>query len=197
MKWIYVLADSWFSSQENMEYVMEKGRHFVFALKSNRTAASSYEQKRKGVFRAVSELDWETQPVQTVYLKGMETPLNVTRQTFRNEDGSTGILYLATDDLTLGYTDITTIYQKRWNVEEYHKSTKSNIGLAKSPTKTITSQSNHFFAVAVAYHKLERLSRATRLNQFALKTKLYYKALQATRQELERLKGVGRAGCFA
>lgn len=31
-------------------------------------------------------------------------------------------------------------------VEEYHKSLKSNASLAKSPTKTIRTQSNHCFA---------------------------------------------------
>ena len=33
--------------------------------------------------------------------------------------------------------ELDTIYQRRWKVEEYHKSLKSNASLAKSPTKTI------------------------------------------------------------
>jgi hypothetical protein len=121
----------------------------------------------------------------------MAMPVQITRQVFTNEDGSRGVLYLATSDLTLGYSGITTIYQKRWKVEEYHKSTKSNLGLAKSPTKKVVTQSNHFFAVAYAYHKLERLARGTSLNHFALKAKLYAKALQASMAELQRLKTVG------
>lgn len=67
----------------------------------------------------------------TGYLKGMGMPIKLTCQVFTNEDGSSGVLYLATNDLALGYADITTIYQKRWKVEEYHKSIKSNLGLAK------------------------------------------------------------------
>jgi DDE superfamily endonuclease len=187
----YVLADCWFSSQDNMEYIMDRGKHFIFALKSNRTLATSSEDKRSGIFQAISELEWAEQEVKTVYLKGMDIPVRITRQVFTNEDDSTGMLYLATDDLTLDYGHITAIYQKRWNVEEYHKSTKSNLGLAKSPGKTVTTQSNHFFAVAVAYHKLERLSQATRLNQFALKSKLYLRAQQMAWRELEKLKEVG------
>jgi hypothetical protein len=191
VKFRYILADSWFSSQENMEFVVAKGRHFIFALKSNRTFAESMEDKLKGKFQAVESLAWEENTTKTGYLKGMAMPMQVTRQVFTNEDGSRGVLYLATSDLTLGYTDITTIYQKRWKVEEYHKSTKSNLGLAKSPTKRVITQSNHFFAVAYAYHKLERLARATNLNHFALKAKLYVKALQASMTELRRLKTVG------
>ena len=192
IKFAHVLGDSWFSSQETMEYIVGKGKHFIFDLKNNRTIALSMEDKLNGVFQAVSSLDWEEGVVKTGYLKGMDMPVAVARQVFTNEDGSIGTLYLVSDDLTLGYTDITTIYQKRWKVEEYHKSTKSNLGLAKSPAKTETTQSNHFFAVAIAYHKLERLSNATKLNHFALKAKLYVKAQQIAWRELEKLKAVGQ-----
>lgn len=191
IKFRYCLADSWFAAQENMEFVVRRGKHFIFALKSNRTFAGSLEDKKNGLFRAVEDLEWEEDHVLTGYLKGMDMPVQLTRQIFTNEDDSTGILYLVTSDLTLSYTDITTIYQKRWKVEEYHKSIKSNLGLAKSPTKTVTTQTNHFFVASYAYVKLERLARGVSLNQFALKTKLYVKALQASMAELERLKGGG------
>jgi IS4 transposase len=189
IKFHYCLADSWFASKGTMEFVVKKGRHFIFALKSNRTFAGSLADKKNGVFQAVESLAWEEGQVLTGYLKGMDMPVKLTRQIFTNEDDSTGILYLVTSDLTLGYTDITTIYQKRWKVEEYHKSMKSNLGLAKSPTKTVTTQTNHFFVASYAYVKLERLARSANLNQFALKTKLYVKALQASMSELERLRG--------
>lgn len=184
----YCLADSWFSSQETMEFVVAKGRHFIFALKSNRLFAGSLEDKQNGTFQAVESLPWEDGQVRTGYLKGMDMPVRVTRQVFTNEDNSTGQLYLVTSDLTLDYTAITTIYQKRWNVEEYHKSIKSNLGLAKSPTKNVKTQSNHFFAAMYAYIKLERLAKSNNLNQFALKTKLYVKALQASMQALAELR---------
>lgn len=188
IKFRYCLADCWFSSQENMEFVVGKKKHFIFAIKSNRTLTKNMEDKQKGLFQSVESLDWEENTAMTVYLKGMNMPVKITRQIFTNEDDSSGILYLATSDLTLGHNDINTIYQKRWKVEEYHKSIKSNLGLAKSPTKRVKTQSNHFFAVVYAYHKLERLARATNLNHFALKTKLYVKALQASMAELQRLK---------
>ena len=126
--------------------------------------------------------------MRTGYLKGMDMPVQVTRQVFTNEDDSTGILYLVTSDCTLDYDAIVTIYQERWSVEEYHKSIKSNLGLAKSPTKNVKTQSNHFFAATCAYSKLERLAKSQHLNQFALKTKLYVKALQASMCELAELR---------
>jgi hypothetical protein len=195
VKFGYVLADSWFSSKENMEFIVSKHKHFIFALKSNRTFASSQQDKRAGNFIAVSDLAWEENTTKTGYLRGMDMPIRITRQIFTNEDGSRGTLYLATSDLTLEHADIITIYQKRWSVEEYHKSMKSNLGFAKSPTRRETTQRNHFFAVAYGYHKLERLARATKLNHFALKAKLYIKAQQASMKELMRLRA--EVGGFA
>ena len=46
-------------------------------------------------------------------------------------------------DLTLDSDSVSTIYKKRWKVEEYHKLLKSNIDLAKLPTKKVKTQSHH------------------------------------------------------
>jgi hypothetical protein len=42
-------------------------------------------------------------------------------------------------------------YQKRWKVEEDHKSLKHNAALAKSPTKLPHTQHNHIFASIVGF----------------------------------------------
>lgn len=122
-------------------------------------------------------LELETNAPMTIYLEGVDVPLLLVKQVFVNEDGSTGILYLVTSDTTLSYDGITATYRTRWNVEPYHKSLKQNASLEKSPTQTVTSQTNHFFAALCAYIKLEMLKSTTKLNHFALKTKLYVNAL--------------------
>ena len=80
------------------------------------------------------------------------------------------------------------IYQKRWKVEEYHKSLKSNASFAKSPTKTVRTQSNHIFACLWAYVKLEQLRVKTKVNHFAMKAKIYQSALASAYQQLQELK---------
>ena len=70
------------------------------------------------------------------------------------------------------------IYQKRWRIEEYHKSIKQNSSLEKSPARTVRSQKNHLFASIIGYCKLELLKIKTHLNHFALKYKLILKANQ-------------------
>ena len=184
----YVLADTWFSSKENMIFIkVELGKEFVMPLKSNRTVALSLEDKRQGRFVRVDALPLEENTVLQVYIKGLSFPVVLAKQVFTNKDGSIGVLYLATSDLLLDYGRITTIYKKRWNVEVFHKSIKSNTGLARSPTHTVRTQSNHFFASIYAFFKLELLKVKHQLNHFALRSKLYIKALQASFAELQRL----------
>lgn len=97
-------------------------------------------------------------------------------------------------DLTLTYLTLTTIYQKRWKVEEYHRSLKQNASLAKSRgalwAKTVVTQTNHFFAALYAYVKLEMLKVSTKLNHYAIKAKLYLVALQQAFRELQTLRPI-------
>jgi hypothetical protein len=93
-------------------------------------------------------------------------------------------------DVDLTYDEMTTIYGKRWNVEPYHKSLKQNISLSKSPTKTVTTQSNHFFAALCGYIKLEMLKVSTKTNHFALKSKLYMKVLRTAFDALDDLQPI-------
>jgi hypothetical protein len=72
----------------------------------------------------------------------------------------------------------------------YHKSLKQNVSLAKSPTQTVTTQTNHFFAALCGFIKLERLKGKTKLNHFALKTKLYFAALHSAFATLRTLTPV-------
>jgi hypothetical protein len=98
------------------------------------------------------------------------------------------VLYLVCSDTTIEADTIIEVYQKRWHIEEFHKSIKSNTGLASSPTKTVRTQNNHFFSSIYAYFKLELLKSNTRLNHFALKAKLHLQALKASLAELQSLQ---------
>ena len=60
------------------------------------------------------------------WIKGLDFPVLLHRQVFTNKDGSKGTLYLACSDLDLQALDIETIYQKRWRVEVFHKTLKSD-----------------------------------------------------------------------
>ncbi len=92
------------------------------------------------------------------------------------------------NDLELTFEEQATIYQKRWKVEQFHKSAKQNASLGKSPTKYETTQSNHIFCSMIAVCKLELLKIKHRKNHFAIKSQLYLKAIKAAYDELQQMK---------
>lgn len=119
--------------------------------------ALSLDDKINGRCQSVETLDIEVDAELEIYCEGADFPLKLIKQVFTNEDDSIGIQYLISSDTTLSRDRIITIYQRRRNVECYHKSLKQNVSLAKSPTPTETTQTNHFFAALCDYTKLEML----------------------------------------
>ena len=97
---------------------------------------------------------------------------------FTDRDGSTGEMYLTGNSSQLTAGGFCSLYRKRWRVEEYHRSLKQNISLAKLPTQAVTTQTSHLFASLLAYIKMERLKSVHRLNHFTLKSKIYFIALK-------------------
>ena len=188
LKFKYVLNDVWYASTENMNYVKEEiKRDFIMPLKNNRKIALSKRDKLNGKYVTVGTLELKQDKTLTVYLEGVEFPLLLVKQVFKNEDGTEGILYLVSSDLTLSYNQITTIYHKRWKVERYHQSIKMNAGLCKSPTKTIRTQTNHVFASIYAFFKIECLRIIKGTNHFAMRAKIYYKATKVAFEEVRKL----------
>jgi hypothetical protein len=185
----YVLNDLWFASAENMRFVkLDLKKEFIMALKSNRKVALTEDDKSNGKYQRIDQLALPEGSTQTIYLEGVPFPLHLLRQVFTNEDGSTGVRYLVTSDLTLNADQIITIYQKRWKVEEYHRSLKQNASLAKSPTRTETTQTNHFVAALWSFVKIELLKVQTNKNHYQLKAQLYLAALSQAFQELRSLQ---------
>jgi hypothetical protein len=156
-------------------------------VQSTLEVALSKEDKRAGKFVKISQLKLQLGICQ-VYLRSVDQPLLLSKDIFVNEDGSEGVLYVISTDTSLTFQQIQETYQKRWGVEEYHKALKNNASIHKSPTKTIQTQANHLFASLCAYVKLERLKVREKTNQFALKARLYLKAIQAAFKELNSLK---------
>ena len=109
---------------------------------------------KSGQFQQVNSFDWKEGDGNTVYLKDIAFPAKLLKKVFTNEDGSTGTLYLVTNDLSIDADRIYEVYQKRGRIEEFHKSVKQNASLSKSPTKIVRTQCNHLFAAMIAFCKL-------------------------------------------
>ncbi len=114
--------DMWFSAKENFEFIVKHKKEFIAALKSNRQFAITLEDKHKGNFQRVDELDLSDYQSIRGYLKGYDKEVIIVRRIFTNKDGSIGMLNLICSDITLDSNTIAPLYEKRWKVEEFYKS---------------------------------------------------------------------------
>ncbi|MBS4168917.1 transposase [Parachlamydia sp. AcF125] len=119
----YVLADNWFGAKDNMEFIhYDLKRFFIFGIKSNRLIAFSEEERKKGQYQNLSAFHFQDGEKKIGYLKDLTFPVALVTKIFKNEDSSTGILHVATNDLNSNADRIYEAYQKRWRIEEYNKS---------------------------------------------------------------------------
>lgn len=184
----YVINDVWYASAANMVYIKKKlGKEFIMPIKTNRKVAFSRKDKIYEKYVTVSSLELKGNTVYKIYLEDVPFELYLVKQVFKNEDGTEGVLYLVTSDKTLTYKQITGFYQKRWKIEVYHKSLKKNASLCKSPARMVRTQSNHIFASIFAFYKLECMSMKTKLNHFAIKARIYEKAIKVAYEELQQV----------
>jgi hypothetical protein len=184
----YILADCWYSCADTFTYINGLLRHFIMPVKANRKVALSQLDHQQGRYQSIGSLALKESQLLVVWLKGVAFPLHLTRQVFKDGDTIQGELYLVTNDSTADSVCIQTQYARRWKVEEFHKSIKSNTGYGASPAHTVRSQSNHLFLVMLAFVKWEALRLCTSKNHFALKKLLTLNATKLALQELNSLK---------
>jgi IS4 transposase len=183
----YILADSWYSSAENMRFIARRKKVFIFELKENRLVTGSVRERKQGIFERLEQLNIEEEKPVKVWIKDLEFPVLVFKQCFINKDGTSGQRFLVANDLRLTDEELRTLYKKRWSVEEYHKSLKQNASIGSSPAHTERTQGNHIFAAIYAYVKLEMLKLATGLNHFAMKTKIYMASMRTAMASFQEL----------
>ena len=165
----YVLADSWYGSKENMEWIkMNCKTDFVLAVKSSRLVARSAKDAKAGRYKPLEALRLGKCAVK-LYFKELDFPVVVVKTVFKNGDDSSGALYLACSNLQLDYSEIFSLYKRRWRVEEYHKSLKQNCSLGECQASSHTSQQSHFYLAVMAFLQLEKAKAATGKNHFALR----------------------------
>ena len=167
----YLVADRYFASKANLKFLNKHKVNFVLGISSNRLVAKSKYDAKCGNYSRIENLELKDRESIRVYLKGVNYSLVVTRQVYKNADKSTGEIYLITNDLNLESSHIEDIYQKRWNIETYHRSLKQNVSLSKSPTSVVKTQLNHIGLSIGAFIELEKLKLASEKNHYALKRK--------------------------
>lgn len=189
VKYKYILMDKWFLTASNIEFIdITLKKKFIAPLKRNRKVALSLEDKQKGIYVSIDSIDMGACSSRLIYLKGCNTPLHIGKQIVKDgNDGEPKYLYLVTNDMDISFQKTLEIYQRRWKIEEYHKSLKQNLKIEHSPTKVETSQRNHIYLTVLAFIKLEKLRLNYKMNHFAIKEKIYIEALSASYEKVKEL----------
>lgn len=186
----YVAFDTWFSSAENIEFIVKDlKKHVVCAIKDNRSVCFNFDQlNKKQQWLQVSQTDIEPNKAYKVRLKEIPFDVLLVKKVYHNLDGSVGVQYLICTDTDLDAPQIADLYKQRWSSEDLHKSLKQNTALEKMPAKTQNAQVNHIFASMVAQVKLECLKLATHKNHYQLKRNILIQALKTAWSEIAKLK---------
>lgn len=192
VKFKYVCWDKWFSSADNMRFVVfDLKKHFVCPIKSNRSISFDLDMDKKTSKKewvSVEQANLEPNRIYEVCLKDIPFKLHLMKKVFHNLNGSIGVQYLVTSDTDLQVNEIDTTYKKRWSSEELHRSLKQNTGLEKMPAKIEQSQANHIFASMLAQVKLEGLKMCTKQHHYSLKRNILVQSLKNAWLEIQKLK---------
>lgn len=195
VKFKYILGDRWFASKENILYFQKQKCKFILGIPSNRLVAINRKDAKANTYSRLDKLGLNAGEARKVYVKNISSPVVVTRKVFKDGDAIQGELYLVTNDLTLSGDYAYHAYQRRWDIETYHRSLKQNTSLTKSPTSTQKTQANHIGLSLLAYSRLEQLKSIQNNNHYAIKRKLLIAANQASyksyldmKSEYEKLK---------
>lgn len=184
----YVLADKWYACADTFTFLHQPNCHFIMPLKTNRLVAVGTQPPAVGEHRPISELVIEPHQTLIVWLKGVSFPLTLVKQVLKDGDSTSEVRYLVSNDLTVDAYTLSTAYGHRWQVEQLHKSTKSNTGYGQSPAHRVRSQKTHIFLSMLAYVKMESVKLRTHQNHFALKKILALDALKVAYRHWQDMK---------
>ncbi|GIX40599.1 MAG: hypothetical protein KatS3mg129_0332 [Leptospiraceae bacterium] len=132
----FILGDIWFGSSQNMNYTKKKlKRNFIFPLQRDRLVREKGRFYAKWEWTRIGDLQFEDNEEKILFIKGVSFPVKVIKTKKRNSDGTESVHYLCCSHLGVSREKIIETYQKRWAIEEYHKSLKQNLNIEKSPQK--------------------------------------------------------------
>ena len=186
----YVLADSWFAAKENLLFIRQDlKKHCIVALQSNRTVALSPQDKAHGRFVRIDTLDWSDPTPVTAWIKGLPFPVLLHRQVFTNKDDSTR--HFVSGPVVISTHTETPLRRSIKNDGKSKSFTKRSSPMPRWPSRRLNGSApkatTSLWAIYAAF-SLEWLRIKHRMNPFALRSKLYLKAIRHAFDELQQLK---------
>lgn len=141
-----VIADSWYSSLDNLKYIRDLGWNFVMGLKRNRIV--NRNQKLEDIQIPDEGLE--------MHLRGYGW---ITVFRFVSSDRRTD--YIGTNIPDPTKDQILALDRKRWEIEVFHRELKQTCGLEQCQARTSRSQRNHIVLSVLTWIK-----QAAQLKQY-------------------------------
>ena len=137
----YVIADSWYSSLDNVKAVRNHGWHWVMGLRKNRSVNKN------------EKLENLTIPEEglVVHLKGYGWI-----KVFRFVGKNTRTDYIGTSDMSMDREKVKECFGGRWDIEVYHRELKQEFMVECCQSYTGRAQRNHIALSMIAWIKQRR-----------------------------------------
>ena len=149
-----VVADSWYSSLDNLKSIRSHGWDWVMGLKSNRLVNKPHIQ--------LGKLDIPNEGL-TVHLKGYGW-IKVFRIAGKNDRTD----YIGTSRLDLTREQVKTYFERRWSIEVMHRELKQTCGFGRCQANSGRAGRNHIglsFIALVRKHRRRRYDQTTPYQQ--------------------------------
>lgn len=146
-----VIADSWYSSLDNVKYVRDLGWNWVMGLRKNRSV-----NKRQ----RLEELSIPDEGLR-IHLRGYGW---ITVFRFVAKNGSTD--YIGTNIETPTRKQIASLVGKRWEIEVFHRELKQTCGLEHCQSRNGGAQRNHIVLSVLSWIKAADVRRKDELSLY-------------------------------
>jgi len=134
----HILVDSWYSTSEFLNKIMDWEKLFVCSIKSNRIFFP--DETREKII--VKDLNWESKDFYHGKLKGL--PAKRLVNVFRIVISTDKTDFIVTNDESLKNSDDTRGESAiRWKIEEFHRELKQLTGIEKCQARKQRAQRNH------------------------------------------------------
>lgn len=144
-----VVADSWYSSLDNVKCIRDQGWNWVMGLRKNRII-------NRG--ERLENLDIPEEGLK-VHLRGYGW-IKVFR--FVSKNGRTD--YIGTSILDATIRQIKTFLNKRWQIEVFHRELKQTCGLERCQSRTSRAQRNHIALSILSWIKQAKIRKQSNLS---------------------------------
>lgn len=159
-----VLIDSWYCSQEIVNFIEKNGVRYVIATKSNRKFV--FEGKTQNVNKftktikdtidfSIDDYQYKTKSIIANVEHVGDIRLLFNRRKHKNKQDWEDWNCVMTNIVDVSNETILKFYQKRFSIEQFHKDAKNCLGLGKLQLRKRRGVVRHLHLVSLAYNLLK------------------------------------------